>query len=477
MVYKNVPGVFVEEVSLLPPSVAGVETGIPAFIGHTSQAETPDGKAITEPMRILSLKEYEDNFGRAKPEDDLSVTVTQQLDKDDNVIGIKLEAGFTAAGAGPNSYNMYYALQLFFANGGGPCWIVSIGDMEGSTPDPGAIKGGLEVLKGIDEPTMIVMPGATQLAESDYFDVYNTALQQAFDLKDRVVILDVKQTDDITNDVKVFRKDEGGLVVDNLRFGAAYYPYLKTTVDFDISGVEDQIVVKTTNIKEDGTEEDGGEVMLDSLQASDNLLYEQCKQALNRVPVVLPPSPAIAGVYARVDSARGVWKAPANVGINGLVAPNIRVTDAHQNFMNIDATSGKSINAIRTIAGRGTVVWGARTLMGNSNEWRYVNVRRYFNFVEESVKKATYQFVFEPNDANTWVSVKAMIENFLTIQWRDGALQGAKPEQAFTVRIGLGQTMTPVDVLEGRLIVEIGMAVVRPAEFIYLRFSHKMPEA
>lgn len=478
MVYKNVPGVFIEEISLLPPSVAGVETGIPAFIGHTAQAETPDGKPITEPKRILSLREYEDNFGRAMPEDDLTVTVTNHLDKDDNVVSTKVDASFGSAPAAPNKYNMYYALQMFFANGGGPCYIVSVGDMSGSGPNVANLKDGLKQLEGVDEPTMIVFPGATYLTESNYFDIYNLALQQCADLKDRVTIIDVLQTDDITKDIEtVFRKDSGGLVVDNLRFGAAYYPYLKTTVDFDFSGVEDQIDVATKNIKADGTEEDGGTVALDSLQATNNLLYEQCKQALNDIPMTLPPSPALAGVYARVDSDRGVWKAPANVGINGIVGAAVRVTDAHQNFMNIDPTSGKSVNAIREISGRGTVVWGARTLMGNSNEWRYVNVRRFFNFVEESVKKATYQFVFEPNDANTWVKVRAMIENFLTVQWREGALQGAKPEQAFVVNVGLGQTMTPQDVLEGKMIVEIGMAVVRPAEFIYLRFSHKMPEA
>ena len=117
------------------------------------------------------------------------------------------------------------------------------------------------------------------------------------------------------------------------------------------------------------------------------------------------------------------------------------------------------------------------TLAGNDNEWRYVNVRRFFIFVEESVKKATEQFTFEPNDANTWVKVQGMIENFLTTQWRAGALQGIKPEHAFYVAVGLGKTMTPLDILEGRMVVEIGLAAVRPAEFIILRFSHKMAES
>ncbi len=157
--------------------------------------------------------------------------------------------------------------------------------------------------------------------------------------------------------------------------------------------------------------------------------------------------------------------------------PSISISNDQQDGLNIDTTAGKSINAIRSFTGKGTLVWGARTLAGNDNEWRYVSVRRFFNFVEESVKKATEQFVFEPNDANTWVKVKAMIENFLTNQWRDGALAGSKPEHAFYVKIGLGETMTAQDILEGKMIVEIGMAAVRPAEFIILKFSHKMQES
>ncbi len=190
---------------------------------------------------------------------------------------------------------------------------------------------------------------------------------------------------------------------------------------------------------------------------------------------LLPPSGAIAGVYCTVDSTRGVWKAPANISLSSVLSTAIKVTDADQSALNVH-TTGKSINCIRAFTGRGILVWGARTLAGNDNEWRYVNVRRFFNMVEESVKKSTEHFVFEPNDANTWVKVRAMIENFLLLQWRQGALAGAKPDQAFFVKVGLGETMTSLDILEGKMVVEIGMAAVRPAEFIILKFSHKMQE-
>jgi len=216
-------------------------------------------------------------------------------------------------------------------------------------------------------------------------------------------------------------------------------------------------------------------VALGSLASSQSI--ERARAAIRALPLKLPPSGAMAGIYARVDNERGVWKAPANVGVNAVIKPTIEYTNVTNDALNVDPTAGKSINAIRPFVGKGTLVWGARTLAGNDNEWRYVSVRRFFIFVEESSKKATEQFTFEPNDSNSWVKVQAMIENFLTTQWRAGALQGIKPEHAFYVAVGLGKTMTPLDILEGRMIVEIGMAAVRPAEFIILRFSHKLAES
>ncbi|WP_332912550.1 phage tail sheath family protein [Algoriphagus boritolerans] len=214
-----------------------------------------------------------------------------------------------------------------------------------------------------------------------------------------------------------------------------------------------------------------------ALATADPSLHRAILSELGKLYVTVPPSGAIAGVYARVDSQRGVWKAPANVDIRSIIGPSIKVSNEQQASLNVDASSGKSINVIRSFTGKGTLVWGARTLAGNDNEWRYVPVRRLFIFIEESVKKATEFVVFEPNDANTWLRVKTMIENFLAKLWRDGALAGAKPEEAFFVRIGLGITMTAQDILEGRMNVEIGLAAVRPAEFIILKFSHKLQES
>lgn len=202
-------------------------------------------------------------------------------------------------------------------------------------------------------------------------------------------------------------------------------------------------------------------------------VFRDIAEQITRTMSLLPASGAVAGVYAAVDRTRGVWKAPANVSLADVSGPAVKINDQIQEDLNVTST-GKSVNALRAFSGKGTLVWGARTLAGNDNEWRYVPVRRFFNMAEESIKKATEPFVFEPNDRNTWVRVRAMIENFLTVQWRQGALAGAVPQQAFFVKVGLGETMTAQDILEGRMIVEVGMAVVRPAEFIILRFAHKM---
>jgi phage tail sheath protein FI len=217
--------------------------------------------------------------------------------------------------------------------------------------------------------------------------------------------------------------------------------------------------------------------VLNDIKSSHTALYNQIKAALAKERVVLPPSAAIAGVYARVDRDRGVWKAPANVSLASVIGPTVKITHNAQENLNVDPTAGKSINAIRAFTGKGTLVWGARTLAGNDNEWRYVSVRRLFNTIEESAQKATAFAVFEPNDATTWLKVKAMIEAYLFGLWQQGALAGPTPESAYFVNVGLGKTMTAQDILEGRMIVEIGIAAVRPAEFIIIRFMHKLQEA
>lgn len=199
---------------------------------------------------------------------------------------------------------------------------------------------------------------------------------------------------------------------------------------------------------------------------------DHARIALNTLPV----SGAIAGVYAQVDATRGVWKAPANVALQVVEKLVLNMTDQDQEGYNVHA-SGKSINIIRAFTGKGILPWGARTLAGNDNEWRYINVKRLLGMVEASIESGLQAYVFEPNDANTWLKTKVAVETFLNTLWKQGALLGTHPDQAFFVNLGLGITMTDLDMLEGRLIIEIGLAPVRPAEFIIFKLSLKMSQS
>ncbi|NPU13622.1 phage tail sheath family protein [Bradyrhizobium sp. 83012] len=559
-IYKT-PGVYVEEISRLPPSVAEVSTAIPAFLGYTEK-----GPAMA---RISSLLEYMATFGGAKP---TAFVASTKTDPASGLPTVDLVDPGAANGPSPDRL-LYYAVSHYFANGGGPCYIFSLGDYASALAKADFLKA-LNLLALEDEPTLIVLTDAVLLAAGDYFEIAQAALSQCARLKDRFTILDVPK-----GDVAAFRNQIG---IDYLSYGAAYHPYLRTSLNFAID--ESKIQVKITDaqvpptikevafpandpngmvvsfqgleaatpkvqlvggdnaqaiditisngkptlvitniaggktakqvvdrwatvkaglatagfdIRQQGNGSaalqptpagDGADLVkvgggapptpaLGDIKLNDTARYNQIKDALSRQRVTLPPSAAIAGIYARVDRDRGVWKAPANVGVMAMIGVDKKMTDADQESLNVDPTAGKSINAIRDFTGKGTIVWGARTLAGNDNEWRYVPVRRLFITIEENTRKASGFAVFEPNDATTWLKVRGMIESYLYSLWERGALAGSTPEAAYYVNVGLGKTMTPQDVLEGRLIVEIGIAAVRPAEFIVLRFMHKLQQA
>lgn len=497
--YKT-PGVYVEEISKLPPSVAQVETAIPAFIGYTEKDSFNGISLVNKPRRIRSLNDFEQIFGlpaQTAYTNDINPANGIRIAK--NASGTFMPDGDMRDPFDRLQFRMHYSLQMYFANGGGPCYVISCGTyINADFNDNHQMDNALSALRKEDEPTMILFTDAASLSRNDFYALYTSALTQAAELMDRVVIVDLfpdLATPQRMSDFKAGKFDmnydvgggttladdfRSGIGNNNLSYGAAYYPWLQTTLPFFadeskivITGGTDELasIQVLRKFPEPGSAD--VENPEESLYHMNSQLYAVIKKQMERFRVILPPSSAIAGVYATVDSTRGVWKAPANVSLNFVKTLTVKLDDEDQKDMNVTST-GKSINAIRVFTGKGIIVWGARTLAGNDNEWRYISVRRFYNMVEESVKKATEPFVFEPNDANTWVKVRSMIENFLTLQWRAGALQGAKPDEAFFVRVGLGETMTALDILEGRMIVEIGLAVVRPAEFIIVRFSHKM---
>lgn len=475
----STPGVYIEEVSKFPPSVAPVATAVPAFLGYTTNTQYQGEDLVNTPKRITSFLEFETLFGTA-PEVPAS---TANLDADGNLSAPLTDPASTTIGA----FRLSYALRHFYQNGGGDAYVISLGNGSGRTDANSATAhhDALAALALEDEPTLIVLPDLAWMTvdatgRALFHGVQVAALAQCADLGDRFLIGDILGGDQVGDaGIDALRN---GIGTQNLKYGAIYHPQIQTTTGWNwneatVTAAQPETRLDDGSISATPGPADG--LTLAALREGPSAnpeIYARIRAAMDALTVTLPPSPAIAGAYATVDRTRGVFKAPGNVSLAGVRSLTVAIDRAQNDRMNVHAT-GKSINAIRAFIGRGSLVWGARTLDGNSNEWRYVNVRRFFNFVEESTKKASFPFVFAPNNAATWARVKGMIENFLTNQWRLGALAGATPEDAFFVRVGLGTTMTAQDVLEGRMNVEIGMAVVRPAEFIILRFSHKLPSA
>lgn len=569
------PGVSVEEITRLPNSVSLIDTAIPIFIGYTEQTPAEH----TEPLNISSLLEYERSFGKAKKE---SIQLKDTPDKGVEIIAPEAQ------------FLMYYSLQVYFANGGGPCQVVSVGNYTSGEVKLTDLNGGVGMIKDSNDPKLIIFPDAVSLIEADFYTIYNqTIAKRESGKKNWFVILDTYYGNSATqsnnlNTIGNFRKE-----VELTTHAAAYFPHLTTILNYTFDETETPIIhtglqnegqssasfyageiaaldelkslandevsggsantfvladllgqaiaiaeeinetadgASTGNdnakgnlihaIEEakavleaiyDGTIDDfvipedsdedtpafSGEfealktailavkdetgsangITLKDLESSDSVLYHQIKKEIMSLKVVLPPSSAIAGVYCRIDSTRGVWKAPANVSLNYIMGTTEKVSDREQSDLNINLSG--SINAIRTFTGKGTVIWGARTLDGKDkidddedNVWKYVNVRRYYDMIELSINKALAdgKFINQPNIPHTWLRAKTMIENFLNQQWMDGALAGSTPEEAYNVEVSGDENKAK------KMNITVEVALLRPAEFIVINFSHQLQQ-
>jgi len=510
------PGVYIEEKNAFPNSVAGIPTAIPAFIGYTEKAIRDGESLINQPVRITSLAEYHSIFG-AGAKNTFSIQQSSGNSFDFQVDG----TSYNLVQDNESRFLFYDSLRLFFANGGGTCYIVSVGtyykpdsgsseeDYYGADSGPKfttiskkALEDGLNALISEEEPTLIVIPEAIELEEADCF-----ALQQAviahcgYKMKNRFAILDVfngtrSRTYDKNDVITRFREGVGS---NFLAYGSAYYPFLNTSIvqneevsyknisnldvlesilnrevekSVDDKKKSDEIQNEIRKLSNPDADSESVNQTLKVVSPVFKTILTKVKNLLN----VLPPSPAMAGIYTAIDNSRGVWKAPANTSIASVISPVVKLTHDDQEDLNLTVT-GKSVNAIRSFIGQGTIVWGARTLDGNSQDWRYINVRRTLIFIEQSIKYAAKAYVYEPNTSNTWVLVKSMISSFLNDLWKLGGLVGASPEQAYQVEIGLGSTMTPNDILDGVMRISVKVAISRPAEFIVITFQQKMQES
>lgn len=491
------PGVYIEEKSAFPSSVVAVATAVPAFVGYTEKASRGNKSIINVPTRITSLGEYHQYFGGAPK-------VTFEVAEDE-------KEQFSLTVNSDTKYNLYNNLRLFFANGGSTCYIVSVGDYTGGVKagelNDEENEGGIKTLLKEPEPTMLVIPDAVLLEKADCYSLQQAMLQHCgLDMRSRVAILDVYDGDKPRTmaDDDVINQFREGVGNNFLQWGAAYYPWLNTTIvsadDVNFTNVgnaadglaglltkEVDAMLKNEEIKEKRAELIKAEIALLSNADADAVTLHQTLTAVSPLYKaimgdirnslnVLPPSVGMAGVISMVDNSVGVFQSPANVSVGSVIKPSVNITNTIQEDLNLPL-NGKAVNAIRSFPGKGVLVWGARTLDGNSMDWRYLSVRRTVIMIEQSLKAATEAYVFKPNVVNTWVTVKGMMTNFLTDQWKKGALAGSTPEDAFSVDVGLGVTMTPTDILDGIMHISVKLAVVRPAEFIVITIQQQMQKS
>ncbi len=595
---RRTPGVYVTEFPAFPPTIYGVNTAIPCFIGYTERATDPVTKKdlTNKPVPILSMTEYIATFGggikqigmfcltAVKDDDNFDfkaisgqlITVnTENTENTELKLDSSLACSVGPSGTAPGpEYKLYPSMQMFYANGGGYCYVISAGAY-GSPIESKALINGLMAAESLQDVTMLVIPDACQLEEEDYGTVATAMLNQAGQTGNRVAILDLpdccqaKTNEDLKQKQTTFNVKIGA-AQEYFSYGAAYAPALQSslfsTQDLDyrilkesenshlinhlltsqalaqylsatpsdctkLNEVIGQIAqafpaIEATELKPDKyntiTMADGTVIEVKADQSKnplakceglalwdassiDTIKSKVCvsksetqstsmtspgtlekylnnaipllkrieKLVLNHFINVVPPSGVMAGVWTKSDAINGVWNAPANIYLNMVEAPLVLINDQEQEDYNIPAF-GESICILRSFVGRGTVVWGARTLDGNSNDFRYIQVRRTLIYVEQSIKLAMRAFVFAANDAKTWTTVVAMISNFLNNLWQAGGLMGTKPEEAFSVACGVPTTMTGLDVLNGYMIVNVSLQMVHPAEFIELTFTQRM---
>lgn len=472
----EIPGVYIENVNT--PSIESVNPSVPVFIGYTeSHVDSKGNDLILKPTKITSIANYIQFYGTTLVHD-FKVNLIQ---KKDQQTGQVLDTVVTLAGNHsdlPVSF-LYYSMQLYFFNGGGECYIISLGIWPG-TGNKIDFVNAINTLESYNEPTMIVFPDVCNNTEEDYGDIIDTALFHCKKIRKRVLIADVKNAyiGETEKNIHINNRFRSKIISEAkyLKYGAAYFPYLETTIPFIVSDENIEIsshkiqIINQTSL---GTYS-GLNLSKSMIKDQDTLTYNAIKLFVQNYCVTLPPSGAVAGAIVRNDLDRNVWKAPANLSLSYVKTPAIAISDSFQQQLNADPRSGKSVNAIRLFSGKGPLIWGARTLAGNDNEWRYLSVVRFFLMVEESINNALQSFAAAPNDANTWGTIKEIIENYLLSIYQSGALSGQKQEEAFFVNVGLGTTMTANDIQNGDLYIQIGMAVVRPAEFIVIKIHKKM---
>lgn len=477
---SSAPGVSVQEMFSLSLSVRANATAVPLLVGRfldKKGSALGTTKGIT---RIANWLDYSAQFSEDAVAMKVVVVSTPPAAADvaredsgterksrSKQAGIEPAAGdythtFTIDAA-KSFCPAVFSLRHYFDNGGGPCYLLPYADEK----DAGIDKIAGEIAK---YPEISLLT----LAEP----VIETAVEQKiaaqFDMalkgdKGRFLIASGRCTRGA--DGKLTAPVPPATTADQT---GLYAPFLTTPCKYVRA---DSLIAVSGYL--DGKETTPGtpdvqrlsELMVRNPALYARIVIEVDKEIAAHPFPTLPPGPAVAGAYCRTDAERGVWKAPANVVLRGVSNPDPVITEDEHAILN-----DKGVNVIRSFSDRGAVIYGSRTL-AQTTDWRYIPVRRLFGAVERDIQQALRSVVFEPNSAPTWEKARGAIDRYLFALWRQGALSGGKPGEAYFVHVGKDITMSDDDIKLGRMIVKVGLAAVRPAEFIILQFTHEIGAA
>ncbi|MEV4505879.1 phage tail sheath family protein [Streptomyces klenkii] len=426
------PGVYVTEKSSGVRMIVGVGTSTPAFLGYTTTPTeapgdtgtppfTPEERTVPQPIR--GWREFADRYSIAALGEELATLGKKET---------RTPAELKRTQVLQRCFTLAEAVYGFFANGGTSCYVVGFLNPETAVTETGLggdaeARTGLGGLETVPEVTMVAVPSlwdmtaaATEAGEPPAPDLptgkslIGKVVAHCTAQRNRLAVVDAPPKL-LVEPLKAFVGTLDSPDEDAAAFTALYYPWVK------VSGV------------------DG-------------------------VPRTVPPSGHLAGVWARTDAERGVFKAPANQSLRGVLDLPTLLTDDQNGELN-----DKGVNCLRVFPGRGVLVWGARTRSG-SRDWRYLNVRRLVSFLSDSIRQSSTWAVFEPNDDRLWGTLRHAVSSFLTDQWRQGALLGRTPDEAFYVICDrTNNTSSTIDA--GQVICDIGVAPVRPAEFVHFTIT------
>jgi len=483
------PGVYVREKKVFGRAIVTNDTAVPIFIGYTQKPITDNtnqslptevpGEKIKKPkkadeekkpsvQRINSLREYVNKFGGG---------YYHQDEKEDKI------------------FYLYESIKLYFANDGGACYIVSIGDYTNKKVSQDDLNEGLKELTKIPQGNLVLCPDAVSLSMQEKGTFYEALLTECTPdtakrgFVNKFAVLDAgtvnKKVEAYADEVALNQISEGN----HLLHGAMYHPWVEATVvtrgDIEEGLLSDENLPiflssygKKWGVKPEQLEKKNNSKltvrqrarMLNKIEAWDELVTFLIKKNNQ-----LPPSGAVAGAFVRSDNQFGIQKAPANISLKKVVKLSSFITDFTQQKFNAPE-NGKTINCIRSLVNNGIKIWGARTLDCNDLDFRYVNVRRTMSMLENSIKSLMENFVFDDNNERTWLKIRAALSRFLKQMMGRGILYGTSPQDAYDFSIGFGETMDEADINEGIIRVEVKVALIKPAEFIEITFEQKTME-